>query len=54
MIRYSITVASTAAPPQSLASLFCSAGLFVLPIVALYRIRVYGAFREKVTTGYSQ
>ena len=38
MIPYSITIASAAAPEASLRFLFYGAGLFVLPVIALYTI----------------
>jgi cytochrome d ubiquinol oxidase subunit II len=52
MIPYSITIASAAAPDASLSFLFYGAGLFVLPVIAAYTIRVYWLFRGKVTKGY--
>jgi len=52
MIPYSITIASAAAPEASLSFLFYGAGLFVLPVIAVYTFRVYWLFRGKVTKGY--
>jgi cytochrome d ubiquinol oxidase subunit II len=52
MIPYSITIASAAAPEASLSFLFYGAGLFVLPVIAVYTLRVYWLFRGKVTKGY--
>jgi cytochrome d ubiquinol oxidase subunit II len=47
MIPYSITVASAAAPDESLQFLFYG-GIFVLPVIAVYTIGVYWVFRGKV------
>ena len=47
MIPYSITVASAAAPDESLQFLFYGAVL-VLPVIAAYTIGVYWVFRGKV------
>jgi cytochrome bd ubiquinol oxidase subunit II len=47
MVPYSITVASAATAEASLSFLFWGAGLFVLPVVALYTIGVYWIFRGK-------
>ncbi len=44
--------ASAAAPEASLTFFFYAAGLVVLPIIALYTVRVYWIFRGKVTRGY--
>ena len=41
MIPYSITVGNAAAPEASLSFLFWGAGLFVLPVIAIYTIAVY-------------
>jgi cytochrome bd ubiquinol oxidase subunit II len=41
MIPYSVSVASAAAPEASLSFLFWGAGLFVLPIIAIYSIAVF-------------
>jgi cytochrome d ubiquinol oxidase subunit II len=48
MIPYSITVASAAAPEQSLSFLFWGAGLVVLPIVLVYSAVVHMVFRGKL------
>ena len=48
MIPYSITVANAAAPQASLSFLFWGAGLFVLPVIALYTVSVYWVFRGKL------
>ena len=48
MIPYSITVGSAAAPEASLSFLFWGAGLFVLPVIAIYTIAVYLLFRGKM------
>ncbi len=48
MIPYSITVANAAAPDASLSFLFWGAGLFVLPVIAIYTISVYWFFRGKM------
>jgi cytochrome d ubiquinol oxidase subunit II len=55
MIPYSITVADAAAPQTSLSFLFWGAGLFVLPIIAIYTGTVYWLFRGKLrpTGGYA-
>jgi cytochrome d ubiquinol oxidase subunit II len=47
MVPYSITVADAAAPEVSLSFLFWGAGLFVLPVIAIYTIAVYWIFRGK-------
>jgi cytochrome d ubiquinol oxidase subunit II len=52
MIPYSVTVANAAAPEASLAFLFWGAGLFVLPVIAIYTIGVYWLFRGKMRGGY--
>jgi cytochrome bd ubiquinol oxidase subunit II len=52
MIPYSITVGSAAAPEASLSFLFWGAGLFVLPVIAIYTIAVYWLFRGKMRGGY--
>ncbi len=52
MIPYSIAVGDAAAPETSLSFLFWGAGLFVLPVIAIYTIAVYWFFRGKMRTGY--
>jgi cytochrome bd ubiquinol oxidase subunit II len=52
MIPYSVTVGSAAAPEASLSFLFWGAGLFVLPVIAIYTIAVYWLFRGKMQRGY--
>ncbi len=52
MIPYSVTVGNAAAPEASLSFLFWGAGLFVLPVIAIYTIAVYWFFRGKTRTGY--
>jgi cytochrome bd ubiquinol oxidase subunit II len=52
MVPYSVTVGSAAAPDKTLSFLFWGAGLFVLPVVAIYTIAVYWFFRGKMRTGY--
>lgn len=47
MVPYAITVADAAAPEASLSFLFWGAGLFVLPVIAVYTIGVYWIFRGK-------
>jgi cytochrome bd ubiquinol oxidase subunit II len=47
LIPYSVTVADAAAPDASLQFLFYG-GIVVLPVIALYTIAVYWAFRGKV------
>jgi cytochrome d ubiquinol oxidase subunit II len=47
MVPYSITVADAAAHHASLSFLFWGAGLFVLPVIAIYTIGVYWIFRGK-------
>jgi cytochrome d ubiquinol oxidase subunit II len=54
MIPYSITVADAAAPDASLSFLFWGAGLFVLPVIAIYTIAVYWIFRGKMLRGYAR
>ncbi len=51
MVPYSITVGSAAAPEASLAFLFWGAGLFVLPVIAIYTVTVYWLFRGKMGRG---
>jgi cytochrome d ubiquinol oxidase subunit II len=51
MVPYSITVADAAAPEASLSFLFWGAGLFVLPVIAIYTIAVYWIFRGKLRSG---
>ena len=53
MIPYSITVASAAAPDASLSFLFWGAGLFVLPVIAIYTAAVYWIFRGKLPQRYA-
>jgi len=52
MIPYSITVGNAAAPDKSLSFLFWGAGVFVLPVIALYTAVVYWLFRGKLRKGY--
>jgi cytochrome d ubiquinol oxidase subunit II len=52
MIPYAVTVASAAAPEASLSFLFWGAGLFVLPVIAIYTVAVYWLFRGKMRGGY--
>lgn len=52
MVPYSLTVADAAGPEASLSFLFWGAGLFVLPVVAVYTIGVYWIFRGKARKGY--
>ena len=52
MVPYSITVADAAAHHASLSFLFWGAGLFVLPVIAIYTIGVYWIFRGKARKGY--
>jgi cytochrome bd ubiquinol oxidase subunit II len=52
MVPYSITVADAAAPEASLSFLFWGAGLFVLPVIALYTAAVYWIFRGKVRNAH--
>jgi cytochrome d ubiquinol oxidase subunit II len=52
MIPYSISVGNAAAPEASLSFLFWGAGLFVLPVIAIYTIVVYWFFRGKLRKGY--
>ena len=53
MIPYEITVANAAAPEASLSFLFWGAGLFVLPVIAIYTATVYWLFRGKLRIGYA-
>ena len=48
MVPYSITVADAATAEASLSFLFWGAGLFVLPVIAIYTIAVYWIFRGKL------
>ena len=52
MIPYSITVGGAAAPEASLSFLFWGAGVFVLPVIAIYTAVVYWMFRGKLRKGY--
>ena len=52
MIPYSVTVGNAAAPEKSLSFLFWGAGLFVLPVIAIYTAVVYWLFRGKLRKGY--
>jgi cytochrome d ubiquinol oxidase subunit II len=52
MIPYSVTVGLAAAPEASLSFLFWGAGLFVLPLIAVYTAVVYWSFRGRQRTGY--
>ena len=47
MVPYSITIANAANAEASLSFLFWGAGLFVLPVIAVYTIGVYWVFRGK-------
>ena len=47
MVPYSITIANAANAEASLSFLFWGAGLFVLPVIAVYTIGVYWIFRGK-------
>jgi len=49
MIPYSVTVGSAAAPEASLSFLFWGAGVFVLPVIALYTGVVYGIAAAELT-----
>jgi cytochrome bd ubiquinol oxidase subunit II len=48
MIPYQVTVADAAAPDKSLSFLFWGAGVFVLPVIAIYTAVVYWVFRGKL------
>jgi cytochrome d ubiquinol oxidase subunit II len=48
MIPYSVTVGNAAAPEKSLSFLFWGAGIFVLPVIAIYTAVVYWLFRGKL------
>jgi cytochrome d ubiquinol oxidase subunit II len=52
MIPYSITVGNAAAPEASLSFLFWGAGVFVLPVIAIYTGAVYWLFRGNARKGY--
>jgi cytochrome bd ubiquinol oxidase subunit II len=52
MIPYTITIANGAAPEASLSFLFWGAGVFVLPVIAIYTGVVYWVFRGKLRKGY--
>jgi cytochrome bd ubiquinol oxidase subunit II len=52
MIPYSITVGNAAAPEVSLSFMFWGAGIFVLPVIAIYTVAVYWLFRGKTRKGY--
>ena len=51
MIPYQVTVADAAAPEKSLSFLFWGAGVFVLPVIAIYTAAVYWVFRGKPRGG---
>jgi cytochrome d ubiquinol oxidase subunit II len=51
MIPYQVTVANAAAPDKSLSFLFWGAGVFVLPVIAIYTAAVYWVFRGKLREG---
>lgn len=51
MVPYAVTVASAAAPEESLRFLFYGAAV-VLPVIAIYTFGVYWVFRGKVRSGY--
>jgi cytochrome d ubiquinol oxidase subunit II len=48
MIPYSVTIANAAAPEASLSFLFWGAGVFVLPVIAIYTGVIYWVFRGKL------
>jgi cytochrome d ubiquinol oxidase subunit II len=48
MIPYAITVGNAVAPDKSLSFLFWGAGVFVLPVIAIYTAVVYWVFRGKL------
>ena len=52
MIPYTITVGSAASPEQTLSFMFWGAGVFVLPVIAVYTAVVYWLFRGKLRKGY--
>jgi len=52
MIPYAITIGNAAAPDASLSFLFWGAGVFVLPVIAVYTGVVYWLFRGKLREGY--
>ena len=52
MIPYAITVGNAAAPDKSLSFLFWGAGVFVLPVIAIYTAVVYWVFRGKLHQAY--
>jgi len=54
MIPYSVTVGNAAAPDKSLSFLFWGAGVFVLPVIAVYTAVVYWVFRGKLRKGYGR
>lgn len=51
MVPYAVTVASAAAPEESLRLLFYG-GVGVLPVIAIYTVGVYWVFRGKTRGGY--
>jgi predicted metal-binding integral membrane protein DUF2182 len=52
VIPYSITVGNAAALEKLLSFLFWGAGVFVLPVIAVYTAVVYWLFRGKLRKGY--
>jgi cytochrome bd ubiquinol oxidase subunit II len=52
MIPYAITVGNAAAPDKSLSFLFWGAGVFVLPVIAIYTAVIYWVFRGKLHQTY--
>lgn len=54
MIPYQVTVANAAAPHATLSFLFWGAGVFVLPVIAIYTAVVYWFFRGKLHRSYGE
>jgi cytochrome bd ubiquinol oxidase subunit II len=52
MIPYTITIGNAAAPEPTLSFLFWGAGVFVLPVIAVYTAVVYWLFRGKLRKRY--
>jgi cytochrome bd ubiquinol oxidase subunit II len=52
MIPYTVTVDEAAAPEKSLSFLFWGAGVFILPVIAIYTRLAYWLFRGKLRKGY--
>jgi cytochrome d ubiquinol oxidase subunit II len=48
MVPFSLTIAGAAAPRSSLEFIFWGLGVFVLPLMLIYTVAIYGVFKGKV------